>query len=520
MPAEIDTVPDAAMADHFRDGAAAIRQPFCVYGADERLVAFNQAFADLHLLPGGGCLLYPGIAFRDIMEWRKQTGFFAADPHPHEHGTAHEYKLRLGDVVYQLADGRWMFVDNTPLPDGRLACIWSDITAVKQAEHELREMTRVLHRSQEHLYRAQRVAHVGSIERNLRTGHVDWTPETYEIFDRDPAQPPPSRDEAPKLFHPEDRARYRAVMTAAERGEALPPEEFRVVRPDGGIRWLHHESGVVLGDDGKPLLRVGTFRDVTEIHEYQEKQTALQAELLAHERLTAIGSVTERLARELRDPLSTITYSLFLLKGDGGEHSSAADRALGRIERSAGRCNQIISDLLEFSHSGPLRCRPHDIDEWLRETVDGFAVDGEVELSVDLGAAATVEIDPGRLRRALGYIIENAVQAAVAAGAEGRAPAVVLKMRLADDHAEIAIIDNGSGIDEAVRARVFEPLYSTKRYGTGLGLTTARQIVEEHGGRIELLSCPGEGTTALIRLPLAIARRPACQAPPSGALIG
>lgn len=491
------------MAEHFRDGAAAIRQPFCVYSADERLVAFNNAFADLHLLPDGSCLLYPGIPFQDIMEWRKQTGFFADDPHQHDDSTAQEYKLRLGDVIYQLADGSWMFVDNTPLPDGRLACIWSDITAVKEAERELLELTRVLHRSQEHLYRAQRVAHVGSIERNLRTGDVSWTPEMYEIFDRDPAQVLPSRDEAPKLFHPEDRGRYRAVMAAAERGEAAPPAEFRVVRRDGGICWVHHESEVVLDDAGKPLLRIGTFRDVTEIHEYEERQKALQAELLARERLSAIGSVTERLARELRDPLSTMTYSLFLIKGEGGEPSPAAERALGRIERSAGRCNQIISDLLEYSHSGPLRRRPHDIDEWLRETVGGLIVDAAVRVDFDLAAAATVEIDPGRLRRALGYIIDNAVQAAREAATEDRAARVILRTRLAGDHAEIAIVDNGNGIDEAILARAFEPLYSTKRFGTGLGLTTARQIVEEHGGDIKLTSRLGQGATALIRLPVA-----------------
>jgi len=494
------------MAEHFRDGAAAIRQPFCVYGADERLVAFNQAFADLHLLPDGSCLLYPGIAFQEIMEWRGETGFFADDPHRHDDTAAHEYKLRLGDVIYQLADGRWMFVDNTPLPDGRLACIWSDITAVKQAERELHELTSVLHRSQEHLYRAQRVAHVGSIERNLRTGHVTWTPEMCEIFNRDPADPPPTREEAPKLFHPEDRARFRAVMSAADRGEVAPPAEFRVVRPDGEIRWVYHESELSFDDAGKPLLRVGTYRDVTEIHEYQERQKALQAELLARERLSAIGSVTERLARELRDPLSTITYSLFLMKGDAERQAETAERALGRIERSAERCNQIISDLLEYSHSGPLRCRPHDIDDWLREAVGGFAFDPAVKIAFELAASAAVEIDPGRLRRALGYILDNAAEAAGAAASDERAPVVVLRTRLADNRAEIAIVDNGGGMAEEGLARAFEPLYSTKRFGTGLGLTTARQIVEEHGGTLDLASCVGEGTTALICLPVAAAR--------------
>lgn len=492
-----------AMGDHFRDGAAMIRQPFCVYGAGERLVAYNQAFADLHLRPDGTCLLYPGITFQEIMEWRRETGFFADAPRGDASSTTHEYRLRLGDVIYQLADGRWMFVDNTPLPDGRLACIWSDITAVKEAERQLWELTRSLHRSQDHLYAAQRVAHVGSIERDLRTGAVTWTPEMYQIFDRDPARPPPTHDEAPKLFHPEDRARFRAVMAAADEGMPAPPAEFRLVRPNGRIRWVHHKSDVVRDDDGKPWLRVGTFRDVTEIHEYQERQTALQQELLARERLSAMGSVTAKVARDLRDPLSTIKNSLFLARSAAAIGIPTATRALDRIERSADRCNRIISDLIDYSHSSPLHRRAHMLDDWLREMAEGFRIGKPVALKLDLRAPCLVEFDPGRLRRALGNIVDNAAQAFDDAGGLGRVPRIVLRSRMKGGKAEIDITDNGLGIAPEILARTFEPLFSTRRFGTGLGLATTRQIVEQHGGTIELTSRLGTGTRARILLPLA-----------------
>ncbi|HXP02470.1 MAG TPA: ATP-binding protein [Stellaceae bacterium] len=493
----------AAMGDHFRDGAAMIRQPFCVYDADERLVAYNQAFANLHLLPDGTYLLYPGIAFQEIMEWRQETGFFADAQRDEGLSTPHDYKLRLGDVIYQLADRRWIFVDNTPLPDGRLACIWSDITAVKEAERQLWELTRSLHRSHDHLYAAQRVAHVGSIERDLRTGAVAWTPEMYQIFDRDPAQSPPTRDEAPKLFHPEDRARYRAVMAAAEEGVLAPPTELRVVRPDGRIRWVHHEFDVVRDDDGKPWLRVGTFRDVTEIHEYQERQAALQEELLARERLSAMGSVTAKVARDLRDPLSTIKNSVFLVRSEALNETPAGARALERIERSADRCNRIISDLIEYSYSSLLRRRAHVLDDWLREMAETVCSETRLPLKLDLRAWALVELDPGRLRRALSNIVDNATQAFADSGDLGRAPRIVLRSRMRGGNVEIDIADNGPGIAPEILARAFEPLFSTRRYGTGLGLATTRQIVEQHGGTIELTSRIGKGTRARILLPLA-----------------
>lgn len=502
-----------AMGDHFRDGAAMIRQPFCVYGVDERLVAFNKAFADLHRCPDGSCLLHPGMAFQDIMKWRRQVGFFAASPHE-EDRSAHEYKLVKGDVIYQLADGRWMFVDNTPLPDGRLACIWSDITAVKKAERQLWELTRSLHRSQDHLYCAQRVAHVGSIERDLRTGAVTWTPEMYEIFDRDPAVPPPTHDEAPKLFHPEDRGRYRAVMAAAEQGVAAPPAEFRVVRPNGSIRWVHHVSDVVPDDDGRPWLRVGTYRDVTEIHEYQERQSALQAELLARERLSAMGSLTAKVAGELRDPLSTIKNSLLPARTDLDSPSPSLMRALDRIERSADRCNRIISDLLEYSHRAPLHCRPHGLDDWVRELVASLAGETSIVPKLDLHAPAVAAIDPSRMRRALGNVLDNAVQAFSEAGDLGRPPRIVFRSRLKGGSAEIDVIDNGPGIAAETLERAFEPLFSTRRFGTGLGLAASRQIVEQHGGTIELTSRLGKGTRARISLPLvepvAVTQNPGC----------
>jgi PAS domain S-box-containing protein len=495
----VDEVPPSdAMSAHFGDGVVAIRQPFCVYAADETLVAYNQAFADLHRRADGSCLLNPGIPFQEIMEWRRGTGFFAETPQPECDGAENKYKLPLGDVIYQLADGRWMYVDNTRLPDGRLACSWNDITAIKRAERQLWELTQTLHRSRDHLYYAQRVAHVGSIEYDLRTGIISWTPETYEIFGRDPALPAPCFEDVPELFHPEDRARFRATIAS----DPNPPGEFRVLRPDGSVRWVRREAELIRDEAGQPWLRIGTYRDVTEIHDYQETEKALQAELLARERLSAIGSVTERLARELRDPLSTINYSLFLIKGEESCQTVPANRALGRIERSTARCNRIISDLLEYSHSEPLRCRAHEIDDWLREVAMSFAVDPALSLELDLDAPGTLEIDPGRLRRALGHLVENAVEAA-SEQHDGRLPVVTLQTGLEGGYVKIAVIDNGPGIAMEVLSRAFDPLFSTKRTGTGLGLTTARQIVEQHGGTVELSSRMGEGAIALMRLPLA-----------------
>jgi signal transduction histidine kinase len=475
-----------AMGHYFEDGVMAIRLPFVVYDAEERVAAYNPAFAALHREADGTPVLHPGMSFQELMEWRLRTGFFASDP---KGSATAEFRLVKGDVVYQLRDGRWMFVDNCPLPDGRLACTWSDITAVKEAERRLR-------RSQDHLLRAQRIAHVGSIERDLRTDELRWTAEMYEIFGRDPDLPPPSRKDILHFFHPDDRARYEAVMRTSEEGRATAPSEFRVVRPDGTTRWIYHESDVFSDEAGNPALRVATYRDITEIR-------ALQAELLAKERSSAIGEVAATVTHELRNPLSTIKNTLHIFRAAAIAGYAPTERQVDRIERCIDRCNRITSDLLEFSRLGPARCRNTEIDSWLGDCVRELPVPADIRVSFEPGArGAHVALDPGRFRRALTSLAANAVQA-LADNADRADPArITIRTRIDGARLECTVEDNGPGMTADTLARVFDPLFSTRLYGTGLGLPIVRQIVEQHGAEIMLSSIPGQGTSAHIRFPV------------------
>jgi signal transduction histidine kinase len=119
------------------------------------------------------------------------------------------------------------------------------------------------------------------------------------------------------------------------------------------------------------------------------------------------------------------------------------------------------------------------------------------------GAGETkVALDRDRLQRVIINLVENAVQA-LAEHAAASAPRIVLRTRVLDAAVELQVEDNGPGIPPENLARVFEPLFTTKRMGTGLGLPTVKQIVEQHGGTIALESAAGAFTRAVIRLPLA-----------------
>jgi PAS domain S-box-containing protein len=121
--------------------------------------------------------------------------------------------------------------------------------------------------SRQHLVLAQRMARIGSFERDLRTEEVIWSDETYRILGRDPSLPPMTRQELMNFVHPDDRAGYEGALVASENGLPSEPDDFRIVRSDGAIRWVHRVAMSTFDSAGRPWRRVGTYQDVTEQHD-------------------------------------------------------------------------------------------------------------------------------------------------------------------------------------------------------------------------------------------------------------
>jgi signal transduction histidine kinase len=122
----------------------------------------------------------------------------------------------------------------------------------------------------------------------------------------------------------------------------------------------------------------------------------------------------------------------------------------------------------------------------------------------DLNSAVILEVDPERLGQALASLMENAVHALTAANwqpPEGRQRCIAVRTELTEDKVRVTVADNGCGIPPENLSRIFEPLFTTKNFGVGLGLPLAKQIVEFHGGTIAVASAPGEGSTFTITLP-------------------
>jgi signal transduction histidine kinase len=236
----------------------------------------------------------------------------------------------------------------------------------------------------------------------------------------------------------------------------------------------------------------------------------LAAELLQQERLSALGQLTATVAHELRNPLSAIRNTVYTFKELG--KGLNLDRPIERVERSISRCDRIISDLLDFTRVRELRKRVASFDKWLDEVLNDQKLPPGVALVRNLSAPAyLIDFDSDRMRQVVINLVDNAAQAMSGdnATAHGR---IVVTTAARLNVFELVIADNGPGISAENLARVFEPLFSTKSFGTGLGLPMVKQLIQQHNGTVDIASTPGKGTKITIRLPHSAAPTAAAEA--------
>ncbi|MDX1432846.1 MAG: PAS-domain containing protein [Gammaproteobacteria bacterium] len=231
---------------------------------------------------------------------------------------------------------------------------------------------------------------------------------------------------------------------------------------------------------------------------------ATQRELLRTERLAAIGQLTGTVSHELRNPLGTIRSSFSVVRSTLPAQHGPAARAIERIERNIDRCVAIIDELLAYTRVRDLNLKPVAFDRWLKDQIREEAIPEGISLELDFGAGVDVLIDAERLRQAVLNLLINAWQALEERGDEDDARGHIrVATRVRDGRLELCIEDDGPGIPEGIRERIFDPLFSTKSFGVGLGLPLVKQIVEQHEGEIRVSSVPEEGTRVTVVLPLA-----------------
>lgn len=219
---------------------------------------------------------------------------------------------------------------------------------------------------------------------------------------------------------------------------------------------------------------------------------ANQRRMEEQRRLSVLGEMSAVLAHEIRNPLASLKGHAQLLAERVGQSTPERRRA-ERVVSEATRLEALTSDLLDFTRSGPLEVRETNVPELVRSSAEEAAGDGDVRVEL-AGAPATWPLDERRVRQVLVNVIRNAVQASETEPAE--VEAVQEEGSLVVD-----VRDRGPGLPAGEEARVFDPFYTTRTTGTGLGLSVARRIVELHGGTITATTRAGGGARFRIVMP-------------------
>ena len=230
---------------------------------------------------------------------------------------------------------------------------------------------------------------------------------------------------------------------------------------------------------------------------WRRKVAGLQAEVARQERLAAMGTLAAGVAHEIRNPLSSIKGFATYFRGKfepGGKDHELAEIMIGEADR----LNRVVSELLELTRPTELRPSatvPADLLSHAARLVEDDCRARGIAVRTSFVDTGTVPMDFDKMLQAVLNLLLNAVQAMPDGGT------LSISSRTVKDRLELRVADTGHGIPRESLDRVFDPYFTTKNQGTGLGLATVRTIVEAHGGRVRVASEPGRGTEITLDLP-------------------
>jgi len=409
-----------------------------------------------------------------------------------------EGRIRSSDGQY-----RWFLNRAAPLRDGHGNIIkWygtnTDIEDRKRAEDALR-------RSEAYLTEAQRLSQTGSFGWNVESGEIRWSEEAFRIFEYDPNSVP-TIDMVIARTHPDDRGFVGRLIERVTRNRDNWEVEHRLLMPDGSVKHVHvvaHPLGNALG---QPEY-VGALMDVTAEKRSQEALHQAQAELAHVTRVTTLGELTASIAHEVNQPLAAIITngeaSLRWLSNESPNLEEARG-AVERMIRDGNRAGEVIQRLRALTQKTDPQNAPLDINDVINDVVGLVrreVLSHRVRLTLELGAVLNPILgDRVQLQQVIINLIVNSIEAMAAVTERWRE--LTLTSREHDrDYVLVALQDSGVGIDPEQLDRVFNPFFTTKSDGMGMGLSICRSIIEAHGGELWASSNDGPGVTFQFTVP-------------------
>jgi two-component system sensor kinase FixL len=310
-----------------------------------------------------------------------------------------------------------------------------------------------------------------------------------------------------ETIHEDDRIWIKVFDQRDMPGKTLD-QFYRIRRPDGSIRWIHGRRFVVQNADGEDYRIAGVAEDITQQREADEKLQQQTAALAHVARVSSMGELVAGIAHEVNQPLHVISvFSSTIaaaLAGEGKWEPRDLAKWNDEIARAAGRAADIIRRLRGYVSKGPPTWSQVDLNVLIRESLELVVIErrqhrARVDLQL-LEPAPHFVADAIGIQQVLVNLLRNAIEAM-----SERPPGeriVTVRSRSIAEGIEVSVSDRGTGIGPEEMPRLFEPFFTSKATGMGMGLPISRTIIEAHGGRIGAENNDSGGATFSFVLPL------------------
>ncbi|MCB1743015.1 MAG: PAS domain S-box protein [Gammaproteobacteria bacterium] len=479
--------------------------------ADGRLILCNAAFAGPYGLPSGALV---GMDQRQLarafltrvvrIDDREMTGS-EADV------TWWAARLAHADAPpaeVEMADGQWKLVNATAIANGGLIVTRTDISSRKRIEVALRERESLVRQVLEAC-----PAPVSMVR--LDTGEILYeNPASMALFGDDRSSDDGSSTQTPVTASGLQRVRaYSQSLRGADRVDGL---EIELARGDGS-HFPVSLSARLIEYRGTDVV-VASALDLSERREMEEELSRQREALYRTEKLSALGELLASVAHELNNPLSVVVGQAMLM-----QETITDPRVVERAEKigeAASRCSRILKAFQAIARQQPVARTLLDVNEVLEEALELCASmlrDAQIQTRCRLAARLPpINADRNQLVQVLTQLVLNARHALLDVH-EGRELKITSGFRARTGEVTIKVKDNGPGVPEDLRQRIFEPLFTTQEVGaaSGLGLALCHRVVVAHGGMLDLENGTGPGAVFCIRLPAATTEDVGTSADPS-----
>lgn len=358
----------------------------------------------------------------------------------------------------------------------------AEIIRYKQTEQALR-------RSEAYLAEAERLSHTGSWAYDVATGiPVYWSLERCRISKFDPAKGHPTLEEYRQLHAAEDWEKLMEAFKHAIDNKIDVETDAREILADGTVKYLHIVGHPVLNAEGEVVELVGSTIDMTERKRTEEALHKAQAHLNHMTHLTMMGELAASIAHEVNQPLAAVVTNgnacLRWLDRDPPDFHEAKE-AVRRIVRDGLRGADVIARIRALIRKEPQATTSLDINDVIREIIALAQTHfRSVRLHLELAdKLAPVQVDRIQLQQVVLNLTTNAVDAMKSVADRPKILRVQTRMK-SPQIISVSVEDSGVGLNPGTTESIFEPFYTTKPSGLGMGLSISRSIVEAHGGRL------------------------------------